>query len=982
MYRSSLLAGSALAMGIAGISVSACAQDGRDFAIAPGSLGEALTAYAAQADRQMLVPGDLVAGRTTAGLSGRMDADTALDRLLAGTGLAWSQTRPGVIVIGRDDPAEALDVGETVELEAVVVTGTLLRASGELASPVLALDRDALDRSGYATVAETLAALPQNYAGSATPVVQLAASDRQGSNATVATGVNLRGLGPASTLLLVNGRRVAGTGFRGEFGDVSALPSAAVERVDVLLDGASALYGSDAVAGVVNVILKPSIDGQESRLRLGAAEGGVEDVLVSHLFGQRWSGGAAYAALEYQSVDGLSSLDRPYTADGDLRPFGGSDRRNLFAAPGNLIAFDAATSTYRPLFAIRPGASGVAATPADFAAGVANLQSATLGQDLLPEIERYSLYGRVRQAVGERLDLSADVRVNRRDYSLTGAPAIGVFAVTRANPFFVSPTGAASHIVGYAFDRDLGNTRQSGRSESLGLTAGFDWALSDAWALDGYLAFAQEEGQSRVAGRVHSRFLNEALGTTPDDPATTYRAAVDGFFNPFGAGGANGRAVLDFIGQGFSGAQDRSTARSANLLLTGPLLNLPSGTVDLAIGLQWREETFETATVAFASTPAPVETRTPEVGRSIAAVFAEARIPLVAGGPGRPGLRRLEVSLAGRVEDYDDFGSTANPKLGVVWEPVETLTVRGSWGTSFRAPSLPQIGDAEVASVTFLPRTDGARVLALYVYGGNADLEPETAETWTLGLDWRGPAGLEIGLGAFETTFSDRNAQPATENLTGVLTDPTLAPFVRLVSPGTSPADLALVRSYVGRPDFPFAGLYPETTYGAIVDGRWVNTGEVRVRGLDLTARRTLTLGGGDLALDGSASLILDYDTRPTPAAPVRDVVDLVGYPVSLRARAGGVWSREALSLGLFWNHVSDYRDRLGARIDAWNTWDAQLRWSPATGRFQGLTAALSVTNLFDADPPFYDAPSGFGFDPGQASLVGRTVALQLIRRW
>ena len=116
---------------------------------------------------------------------------------------------------------------EAFALDEVVVTGTLLKSSGDLASPVVILDRDALDRLGRGTVAEALTDIPQNYAGAGTPIVQLASADRGGSNAVVATGVNLRGLGPASTLVLVNGRRLAGTGFRGEFADVSALPSAA-----------------------------------------------------------------------------------------------------------------------------------------------------------------------------------------------------------------------------------------------------------------------------------------------------------------------------------------------------------------------------------------------------------------------------------------------------------------------------------------------------------------------------------------------------------------------------------------------------------------------------------------------------------------------------------------------------------------------------------------------------------------------------------
>src|SRR5690606_26045401 len=223
----------------------------------------------------------------------------------------------------------------------------------------------------------------------ATPLVQLAGTDRAGSNSVYATGVNLRGLGATSTLLLVNGRRLAGTGLRGDFGDVSALPSGAVERVDVLLDGASALYGADAVAGVVNVIMRRSFDGQETRVRGAAAQGGAEDLMISHLAGRSWSSGAASLSYEYQTTTGLSSLDRPYTADGDLRRYGGTDRRNFYSAPGNIVAFNSATSSYQALYAIRPTTGGTAQGPSDFVAGAANLQSTTLGADLVPSIERH-----------------------------------------------------------------------------------------------------------------------------------------------------------------------------------------------------------------------------------------------------------------------------------------------------------------------------------------------------------------------------------------------------------------------------------------------------------------------------------------------------------------------------------------------------------------------------------------------------------------
>lgn len=234
----------AIAACMAAMAAPASAQTERVFTIPPGPLEAALGQLAAQSDHQILFTTDLVAARRTGGVSGRMTVNQALDRLLAGSGLSWRQTRPGVITLRRTEEAR----NQTVEiltapaaLDDIIVTGSLLKVSGELASPVRVLGRDELDRSGRATVAEVLTELPQNYAGSGTPTASLAGADNAGSNSSVATGVNLRGLGPDSTLVLINGRRMAGTGYRGEFADLSALPSAAVERVDVLLDGASAL---------------------------------------------------------------------------------------------------------------------------------------------------------------------------------------------------------------------------------------------------------------------------------------------------------------------------------------------------------------------------------------------------------------------------------------------------------------------------------------------------------------------------------------------------------------------------------------------------------------------------------------------------------------------------------------------------------------------------------------------------------------------
>ncbi len=980
MNRVSLLSCSALVACVAAAGTSACAQDIREYDVPAGALGDALQQYATQSDQQLFYSGALVAGLQTQGLRGRFPSSDALNRLLSGTGLAWSRTDVGVIVLrreGREKNAEAATV-----VDDVIVTGTLLKSSGDLASPVVILDRDALDRRGFGTVAETLASLPQNYAGSATPLVQAAGSDVGASNNVYATGVNLRGLGPASTLVLINGRRMAGTGSRAEFADVSALPSAAVQRVDVLLDGASALYGSDAIAGVVNVIMRRSFDGQETRLRGSVAKGGGEDLIFSHLAGRSWSSGAAYLAYEYQTVNGLSSLDRPYTADGDLRPFGGTDHRRFYSAPGNIVGF--VGGAYVTQFAVRPNASGMAQGPADFAAGTENLEANSLGADLLPSLERHSAYGRFSQSLGDRFEITGDVRYSRRDHDVATAASGGIFSVTNANPWFVSPTGAASHTIAYSFARDLGPGRSRGGSESLGVTLGGRFDLTPTWSVEAYVAGAEEHGDFGNSNRINSRFLAEALGNIPDDPATPYRAAVDGYYNLFGDGSANSRAVLDFIGSGWSRVRNQSRATSANILAQGPILRLPGGEVSVAIGAQLRKETFETQGETAISGVTPILRLTPRRQRSIAAAFIEARIPLVGSDNARPGVRSLDLSIAGRFEDYDDFGTTTNPKVGLVWSPIENLGVRASWGTSFRAGALPQLFDPMGVSPLFLSGENGANILTLQLSGGNADLKPETAETFTLGFDYRPREGTTFSFNYFDTRFTDRIGRPLTENARATLTDPAARPFVTFVNPSANPADQALIESYSGLPGF--STLYPINTYGAVVDGRWVNTGAVRVKGLDVSGRYSRPVGTGVVSLDASASWILDYETRPTPTAPVRQVAGLIGYPAEFRARSGVTWAWADIDLSLHWTHVAAYQDVVGAPIDAWNTLDARFGWDlggdGSDGPGSGLRLALGVENLLDEDPPFYDAPTGYGFDAGQASLLGRAVSLQLIKRW
>ncbi|MCR5879460.1 TonB-dependent siderophore receptor [Phenylobacterium sp. J367] len=212
---------------------------------------------------------------------------------------------------------------ESHTVEELRVTGTLVRGARAKEAPGLVLGREDLLQTGHATLAGALNTLPQVFGGRSTEATSLLNSDRSGTNGALATGVNLRGLGSDATLVLVDGRRLAGSGLKGDFADVSSIPSIAIERVEILLDGASALYGSDAVGGVVNIILRDDFEGGQLRARGGAARAGEpREGLVAGLIGHRWETGSGLIAVEAYQREALAAADRPYTATADLRPLG------------------------------------------------------------------------------------------------------------------------------------------------------------------------------------------------------------------------------------------------------------------------------------------------------------------------------------------------------------------------------------------------------------------------------------------------------------------------------------------------------------------------------------------------------------------------------------------------------------------------------------------------------------------------------------
>ncbi|EIL98355.1 TonB-dependent receptor [Rhodanobacter thiooxydans] len=351
----------ALAMGTVFISQDARAQaqaEVRSYDIPAGKLSESLKQLGMQSRLQLLVPPELTRGLRGRPVSGAYTVTQALDQLLANSGLSYEFVNAGTVVI-KKAPGPASDKtkspngptgkakekaaaeSETTTLAAMTVTGTRIRG-GSTPSPVITIGSEQIRQEGFTDLGELIRSVPQNFSGGQNPGVlsgNLAGAGNANQNLTGGSSLNLRGLGADATLTLLNGRRMAYGGFT-QAVDISAIPVEAVNRIEIVADGASAIYGSDAVGGVGNVILKRDFDGVTVGTRFGkAAQGGLASRDYDVTAGTTWGGGGLIATYKYASIDPIYSSRRSYTErlvdPSTLYP--GSDLRSgLFSAHQSL----------------------------------------------------------------------------------------------------------------------------------------------------------------------------------------------------------------------------------------------------------------------------------------------------------------------------------------------------------------------------------------------------------------------------------------------------------------------------------------------------------------------------------------------------------------------------------------------------------------------------------------------------------------------
>lgn len=1009
-------------------STMAAAQDRTHrFDIGEQPLATALLQFSEQSDTLLVMQAELIGDRPAPGVKGDMPVAEALDRLLRDSGLEYSVGDDGGVTIvkaaqteesrpGKSRPASTPvpaaqnqtsvaqnpgletsssdhhDEERPLSLEEILVTGSRIRGA-QNASPVVTITRQEIDQAGIATVEELIDNLPQNFGGGASlDTLTDTANDTfvvggNVGNDAGGTSVNLRGLGTSSTLVLLNGRRLSPGGFGAAFTNIASIPVTAIERVEVLTDGASAIYGSDAIGGVVNFILRDDYEGVETRLRYGSdSRGDTSNVLLGQSFGNSWDQGNVLFTYEYYDSENLANEDRDFTSTNDLRRFGGTDVRAPGGNPANISAGGR-------LWPIPTGQDGTSLTAADFPvdangnplAQPNRFNNRSLG-DVLPGLERHSAFLRLAQTIG-RVELFTDARFStqetewRRNFSPIN------IVVTDANPFFVDPTGTGLSTItveGYALGEDLGPQIRTGEIDSLGAALGARFELSENWnaELTGNWAKEQQETNTNLALDLDA--LDAAVNPVGPNPDP------DQVFNPFGDGSNTSPAVIESL-------VDRSPARtsetdnelwSVNLNVDGAVLDLPGGTVQVAAGTEFREESI--LTINNVDRTGDV---TSDLSRDVTSVYTEVFVPLVSGSNGRPGMRRFELSLAGRYEDYSDFGDSVNPKAGLVWSPTRSLTLRGTWGTSFKAPALLDL-DVSRPSANFsiyLPQflaDIGVVPFPMIARAGNSeDLQPEEATTWTAGVQWRPErvGGLSLDVTYFNVEFDNRIALPITNfafagdpRFASLVNDePTLEQIAALINDprwfnptGASEADL-------------LSGAAPV----AIVDGRLNNVSRSVVTGFELQFAYRFETGFGSFDMGLNGNYLFDFEQAFLGTDPLVDEVDTYGRPVDFRARANATWSRDAWSVSGFLNYTDGYTENISdpARsVDSWITTDLTIAYRTGDdgGFFRDTRLSLSVQNLFDEDPPFVNTPSGQAYDSFNADPLGRTLAFSITKDW
>jgi len=674
----------------------------------------------------------------------------------------------------------------------VNVTGTnIKRVDSETAAPIETISREDIQASGLQTIQDVVRQITANNNGSIAP------SFTNGFSASGA-GVSLRGLGPNNTLVLVNGRRMANFGLADDghasYVDLGQIPFDAVERIEVLKDGASAIYGSDAVAGVVNIILRQQFTGFTATATGGTTYNGDGNQYKVSLTGgigdltkDKYN---AFLALDYQHQDNYKwSATRDYMGSNDLRGMGWWDQRlgnpntvSTGSLNGMVRSVNPATGGSPGPYVSLPGCPTGQYSPGGESALAPDkycLWDSKDWTDIQPEIDRFNVYARgtynFTPDIQGYTELSYFQVKTKTNFTPTGVRANWYDPSTNTikssvnnflpvghpdNPFSADGRGARLYYtMGDVGGRDNEYTTDTQRYlvGLKGANAGWDWDIAG-------LYIKTDTEVSRSGYVQYDRLQQAYAGTSPY-----------GYYRVGANANLNNPAIYGWLAPSVSyNISSENTLFDAKA--SRDIYKLDGGQLAMAVGYQfWREEL---------NNPGAPGTNTGNiVGLGYSAAFGSRNVNALFAELYAPVLKNLELTAAIRYDDYSDVGGTWNPKIGAKWTVIPSLVLRGTWATAFRAPGLYETSTAN-ATAGFVVARDPVRCpitglsadcsgQVLGINTGNPYIKPETSDTWTVGVIWEPLPGLSGTLDYWNIKTDD---QITIGSVQGVLNSPSNFP--------------------------------------------------------------------------------------------------------------------------------------------------------------------------------------------------------------
>jgi len=954
-------------------------------------LSSALTRFGRETGTEIEFSPDAVRNKSAPALKGDYSPRQALELLLKGSGLVARTTQQGAVVVEPDvakarnaasssspDAKEASAASgppiapsgadkrqdtssastkyqNTSNLEEVVVTGSRLAETAKNQSqPVRSYTREDIRQSGRTTIADFLNTLPDASIPSVEGVLQTFDGE---------TTVQLHGLPVGTTLVLLNGRRVQST-LSGSF-DLSNIPASAVERIEVLPVGSSAIYGGDSLAGAVNLILRNNLNGAEANARWGHAAGAIEGNFDFALGRSAERASVSFLA-NYQYRNELlgtgravgTRTDFPADAVGPL-----VDNCN----PGNIYSLDG-----QPLpglgsatqAAIPPGLTGTPSVQNFLAtAGTVNRCNLIGKNVLIPPTRRAAAMLAAHYELSQSLGLftetlfSHEHQNNRLDDLLDlCCGSFGVFTVGAGNPYnpfgvplalsYTSPAaGASTYDHTQSFIRPL---------------IGIRGAVFSGWSYEATAFF--EKDRSRVDNQAFSDTTAIQAALDSADPATA--------LNPFTSGAPGAPQLLQSLAAAAQTTQFRFVNQmySVQVFLRGPLVEMSAGKLQTVIGGEYGDQKQD-----FAIPPTSLRRKT-------YALFTEAKMPLISSTRRADQGELLALNLAARFDHSNDFGGKTTWQSGLTWRPTDALLLNAGYGTSYQAPQLVQIQrQTETFPVQVVdPFRGNETIIVDSKFGANPNLQPETGHTQSVGVVYTSQVlkGFEASVAYFDLAIRKYIGTPA---ISVLISNPSLFPG-------------AVVRAAPSAQDLQQGFLGPIT----LINSLYYNYGDLNVGGVDLDLRYKVQTSWGEWSPTIAVSNIYKWESALVPGAPTIDYVSQAtqfgpGYSPRWKGTAALGWKRGAFAgsvTGRYLGRYKDYQEFVPNTNELGNFWvyDATFRielgktLARETGWWSTTSLELGGINLFGRSIPFsyYSA----GFDPAQSDVRGRFLYAQLGVKW